>query len=97
MYKPLRFFSILGSFSILIGILLGIRFLIYYLNGQGEGHIQSLILLAILILFGVQSIVAGLQADIIAANRKILEDIQYRIRKADCDNKLNLNEMSDPK
>lgn len=83
MYKPLRFFGILGSISITIGILLGIRFLIYYFKGAGEGHVQSLILVAVLILFGVQSIIAGLQADIIAANRKILEDVQYRIRKMD--------------
>ncbi|KUG03008.1 glycosyltransferase [hydrocarbon metagenome] len=81
MYKPLRFFGTLGIISIGIGLILGIRFLVYYFNGAGEGHIQSLILTAILVLLGVQSIIAGLQADIIAANRKILEDIQYRVRK----------------
>lgn len=84
MYKPLKFFGTLGAISILIGFAIGIRFLIYYFYGSGEGHVQSLILVAILILFGVQSLIAGLQADIIAANRKILEDIQYRLRKDDC-------------
>ena len=83
MYKPLRFFGTLGIISIAIGFILGIRFLVYYFNGAGEGHVQSLILVAILTLLGVQLIVAGLQADIIAANRKILEDIQYRVRKND--------------
>ncbi|NLK67873.1 MAG: hypothetical protein GX283_01755, partial [Clostridiaceae bacterium] len=59
--------------------------LIFYLSGTGAGHIQSLILSAILILMGVQTFIVGLQADIIAANRKILEDIQYRIRKIEAD------------
>jgi len=81
MYKPLRFFGTLGIISIAIGLILGIRFLVYYFNGAGGGHVQSLILVAILILLGIQSIIAGLQADIIAANRKILEDVQYRVRK----------------
>lgn len=83
MYKPLRFFGILGIISIILGLILGIRFLIYYVGGQGQGHIQSLILVAIFILLGIQLIIAGLQADIMAANRKILEDIQYRVRKND--------------
>lgn len=89
MYKPLRFFGTLGIISITIGILIAIRFLIYYFIGDGGGHVQSLILVAILILLGIQSIIAGLQADIIAANRKILEDIQYRVRKFDCNQSLN--------
>lgn len=86
MYKPLRFFGSLGFISIALGLILGMRFLIYYFTGGGSGHVQSLILVAILMLLGVQLIIAGLQADIIAANRKILEDVQYRVRKNDyCD------------
>ena len=85
MYEPLKFFATLGIASIAIGMMIGIRFLVYYINGAGGGHVQSLILVAILILLGIQSIIAGLQADITAANRKILEDIQYRVRKTDCD------------
>lgn len=86
MYSPLKFFSTLGSIIFLLGSLIGIRFLYFYFQGNGAGHIQSLILSAVLILIGVQTIVIGLQADIISANRKILEDIQYRIRKMECDN-----------
>ena len=85
MYKPLRFFVILGGLLFLIGIALGIRYLVYLIGGVGTGHIQSLILAAILMIMGFQTIVTGLLADIIAANRKILEDIQYRIRTIDCD------------
>lgn len=85
MYKPLRFFTALGAVPILLGMVLGIRFLIFMMIGQGNGHIQSLILASMLILIGVQTIVVGLQADIIAANRKILEDVQYHVRKLDYD------------
>jgi len=83
MYKPLRFFCTIGVVSLLIGVLIGFRFIIFYLKGHGHGNIQSLILSSMLISIGVQSCIIGLQADIIAANRKILEDIQYRIRKMD--------------
>lgn len=88
MYKPLKFFGTIGTFIFLMGFLIGIRFLVYYFAGSGEGHTQSLILASILILMGVQTFVVGLQADIIAANRKILEDIQYRIRKIECSDKV---------
>lgn len=54
--------------------------------GVGNGHIQSLILASILLLVGWQTIIIGLQADIIAANRKILQDIQYRVRKMEINN-----------
>jgi len=81
MYKPLRFFTILGGIVFILGALVGIRFLIFLFQGNGSGHIQSLILASLLIMIGFQTIVVGLQADIISANRKLLEDIQYRIRK----------------
>ena len=87
MYRPLRFFMILGELLFLLGFLLGVRYLVYMFAGNSGGHVQSLILAAILILMGVQSMVAGLLSDIIAANRKLLEDVQYRVRK------MEINEM----
>ena len=87
MYKPLKFFGTIGSIALLLGAAIGIRFLYYFVAGSGNGHIQSLILAAVFILMGVQMIILGLQGDIIAANRKLLEDIQYRIRKMDCEDK----------
>ncbi|HCT63666.1 MAG TPA: glycosyl transferase, partial [Lachnospiraceae bacterium] len=83
MYKPFKFFISLGSIIFALGSIIGIRFLSYYFQGVGDGHTQSLILAAILLLMGFQTIVVGLLADIIAANRKLLEDIQYRTRKID--------------
>lgn len=85
MYKPLRFFTLLGIVPIIISVLLGIRFLIYLYMGTGNGHVQSLILASTMFLTGIQTIIIGLQADVIAANRKILEDIQYHVRKIDYD------------
>ncbi len=87
MYRPLKFFSIVGGILFLLGAVLGIRFLIFMALGDGKGHIQSLILTAILIMMGFQTITIGLLGDTIAANRKILEDVQYRVRKIECDPK----------
>lgn len=81
MYRPLTFFTIVGLIPFLGGIGLGIRFLLFYLRGAGNGHIQSLVFASMLIMLGVMVIVIGMQADILAANRKLLEDIQYRIRR----------------
>lgn len=81
MYRPLRVFTLLGSIAITGGVVIGIRFLIFYFQGNGGGHTQSLILAAMLIIIGSQTFVTGLQADIISANRKLLEDIQYRVKK----------------
>lgn len=85
MYKPLRFFTILGSILLIIGIIIGMRFLVLFFGGQGNGHIQSLILAAVMLMMGFQTIVTGLLADIIASNRKLIEDVQYHVRKMDYD------------
>ncbi|MGC6768409.1 glycosyltransferase family 2 protein [Enterococcus sp. LJL128] len=85
MYKPLMFFTVLGGVMFTVGAVLGIRFLIFFLQGAGNGHVQSLILASTLLLIGFQTFVIGLQADLISANRKLLEDIQYRVRKLDYD------------
>lgn len=87
MYRPLRFFMFLGGLLFLPGFMLGVRYLVYIFAGNSGGHVQSLILAAILILMGVQSFVVGLLSDIIAANRKLLEDVQYRVRKIETSGK----------
>ena len=87
MYKPLRFFGTMGALSFLVGFAFVVRFLILFFMGTAGGHVQSLVLAAALMMIGVQAFIAGLQADMIAANRKILEDIQYRVRKMDCEDK----------
>ena len=89
MYKPLRFFTIIGSVIFLIGLILGIRFLVFVFMGESGGHIQSLILASTLLLLGFQTFISGLQADMISYNRKILEDIQERVRRLDYDHDKN--------
>ena len=84
MYRPLAFFTSLGLIGLLIAAILGIRFLVLMAMGEGDGHIQSLILMAILAMMGFQTLTIGFLGDTIAANRKLIEDIQYRVRKADC-------------
>lgn len=81
MYKPLMFFTIIGSLFFGIGAIIGIRFLIFFFQGTGKGHIQSLILSSTMLMIGFQTFFIGLQADLISANRKLLEDIQYRVKK----------------
>lgn len=85
MYKPLRFFTAVGIFPLLAGTALIARFFFFFLQGFGNGHIQSLLLAIALILLGAMIMIVGLQADIIAANRKILEDIQYEVKKMSYD------------
>lgn len=81
MYKPLQFFSIVGTVPFGIGLILGLRFLVFIMMGESDGHIQSLILASVLLMMGFMTYVIGLQADIIAKNRKILEDVQYQVRR----------------
>ena len=82
-YKPLRFFLILGAIPFTIGFGLGLRWLIYFLMGTERTRIPSLILAAILMLMGFQLWILGLVADLMAVNRKVLEEIQLRMRRAD--------------
>lgn len=81
MYRPLRVFTGLGTTLIVLGILPGIRFLYLYLSGQRIGHIQSLILAAILIIIGFQVLMIGLLSDLLSLNRRMAEEALYRVRR----------------
>ncbi|MCD8109545.1 MAG: glycosyltransferase family 2 protein [Clostridiales bacterium] len=85
MYKPLAFFTAIGGVIFAIGVVIGIRFLVFFAHGAGDGHIQSLILASTLMMIGVQTFVIGLLGDVISANRKMLEDVQYHVRKLEYD------------
>ena len=80
-YRPLRVFSTLGGVMLLAGLILGIRFVYYFATSDGTGHIQSLILASILLIVGFQVMLIGLLADLIGSNRRILEDVLYRLRE----------------
>lgn len=83
MYKPLYCFAWLAGIFGVAGIGIGIRFLVFYFSGAGAGHIQSLILASMLITIAVLCGVIGLLGDVISANRKLLEEIQFELRKMD--------------
>jgi hypothetical protein len=80
-YRPLRAFLSAGSLVVLAGVLLGARFVYYFVMGNGAGHIQSLILASVLLVVGFQIGLIGLVADLIGTNRKLLEEVLYRVRR----------------
>lgn len=80
-YRPFRFFFSMALILALVGFGVVGRFIYYYLNGSGNGHIQSLILAAILLLTAVQLTIVAVVGDLMSINRKLLEDIQTRIKK----------------
>lgn len=80
-YRPLRFFMTVSIVPLLIGMALGGRFLLYYAQGQGSGHVQSLILTAILLLVAFQTMLLAVLADLQSVNRRLLEDLQQRERE----------------
>lgn len=83
MYRPLYFFFMLGSILALVGVGFFVRYFVFFCSGEGGGHPQSLILASTLLIVGFQTIVVGLLGDVISANRKILQDVQYHVRKMD--------------
>ena len=84
-YKPFRVFMTLGLLFFIAGLSIGIRYLYFFFNDNGAGHIQSLILSSVLLMTGVQFGVLAFIGDLIAVNRKLLEDIKYKVRKAESD------------
>ncbi len=80
-YRPLGVFLTIGLSLILAGTIPGLRFLYLVATGQGIGHVQSLVLAAILIIVGFLAVLIGLIADVMSFNRKILEEVVYRLRK----------------
>lgn len=82
-YRPLRFFAGLGGSVFLIGLLISLRFLYFLAIGDGHGHVQSLLLAGALMTIGSLVGILGLVADMIAVNRKLLEEVRFRLIKAE--------------
>jgi len=80
-YKSFEFFMSIGIFFFTLGFLLGVRFLYYYFSGNGAGHVQSLILVGVLLGMGFQTGLIAFLADLFAVNRRLLEDIKYSLRE----------------
>jgi glycosyltransferase involved in cell wall biosynthesis len=84
MYRALRIFTAISAVMLLAGTAIGVRFLVFYFRGTGTGMIQSLILAAVFLIVGFITFLIGLIADLVSFNRKILEEVLYRLRQQDC-------------
>jgi len=85
MYRPLRVFTAISLVLMFLGTILVFRFFYYYFDGRGSGHVQSLIIAAVLLIIGFQTMLIGLVADLIGFNRKILEEVLFRLRRLELD------------
>jgi glycosyltransferase involved in cell wall biosynthesis len=81
MYRPMRTFLALGAAVFATGFALGLRFLWFYMQGMGSGKVQSVVLAGVLMLMGSQLVILGLIADLVASNRKLIEEGLYRLRR----------------
>jgi glycosyltransferase involved in cell wall biosynthesis len=81
LYRPVTFFFWPGAVLSAIGAAAALRFLYYYMLGSGDGHVQSLVLGTFCMLLGAMSFMIGLIADMISANRKLLERIAVRVQR----------------
>jgi hypothetical protein len=79
-YRPFRFFAIPGVVIFVLGALPAVRFLYFYLEGSGNGHIQSLLFSVLFLGAGAFLVVVGLIADLIGVNRTLLEEVRWRLR-----------------
>ncbi len=80
MYEPLKVFTYIGLVVFGAGFAVSLRFVYYYLQNEGFRHLGSLIAAAVLMIVGFQVLVIGLLADVISGNRKLIEDVLYRVR-----------------
>jgi glycosyltransferase involved in cell wall biosynthesis len=81
MYEPFKVFILLGSFLLALGVALGLRYAFFWWQGDIRGHLQSAILSVLLLILGFQTLLWGVMADLIASNRKLIEDLLYRMRQ----------------
>lgn len=86
-YRALVIFTLAGSISLALGVLLGLRFLwIYFFVAESRDlHVQSLILAAVLLIAGFQMILTGILADLMNSTRAIIEDVNFRVRRLEAE------------
>lgn len=80
LYKAFKYLFTAGLIFLLLGILPGLRFLYFYFSGEGRGHTQSLILSSVLINLGLVVILLGIIADLISVNRKLIEEMDSKLK-----------------
>jgi glycosyltransferase involved in cell wall biosynthesis len=79
-YRSLTFFGVPGGVMVFAGLLLSLRYMFFFFTGRGGGHVQSVILAALLLGSGVSLMIVGLVADLISVNRKLLEKVDARLQ-----------------
>lgn len=89
MHEPLKIFLTLAALFFLLGLIPGIRFLVFFFSGDTGGHIQSLILSAILLIISFLLVVIAILSDLISSNRKLIEETLWRLRKMESETKKN--------
>jgi glycosyltransferase involved in cell wall biosynthesis len=83
LYRPLKTFFVIGAFLLFLGIVIGARFLFFFFTEGSAGHVQSLILAAVLLISGFQTMLIGLLADLISVNRRLHEDLLVRLKRVE--------------
>jgi glycosyltransferase involved in cell wall biosynthesis len=83
MYEPLRLFLVAAGMVAVVGAVIWVRFLLYFLSGEGHGHIQSLILGSTLFIVAVQLAALGVVSDILAGSRVLQQRILERVRRVE--------------
>jgi len=82
MYRPLKVFFQMGLIAFIAGLAIGLRFLYFYIINKGmAGHVQSLILSAVLLILGFQVMLLGMLADLISANRRLIENTLSKVKR----------------
>lgn len=84
-YRPMLLFWVLGVVFVGAGFASGVRFLVYFFGGEGNGHVQSVIFTALSMTIGFLLLMLGFLADLMSTNRRILERIDWRLRKLELD------------
>lgn len=85
MHQPLRYFLIISLVIMMGGLVPMIRFLHFYLIGQGDGHVQSLIIGGALLMIGFQVLAIGFLGDVISFNRRLIEEVLVRVKRIEID------------
>ena len=80
-YRPMKVFAVAGTLLAMMGFLVGLRFLYYYVTGDGSGRVQSVILSSLYILLGAMSWMMAILSELVAVNRKLLEKLNWRVQR----------------
>jgi glycosyltransferase involved in cell wall biosynthesis len=84
LYEPMRLFMMAAAIAALVGAVIWGRFLWwFFIEGEGSGHIQSLILGSTMFIVAVQFVALGVLGDILAGSRVLQQRILERVRRVE--------------